>query len=64
LFATQQFDKLSDSIQLEIQKGQGPFNKSIDSAVKIGDLISLTVHGKSSSNGEYEILTLSKRNLQ
>lgn len=35
LFATQQFEKISDSVVLEIQKGQGPFNKSIDSAVKV-----------------------------
>lgn len=51
LFANQQFEKISDSVILEIQKGEGPFNKSIDSAVKIGDLISLTVHGKATSNG-------------
>lgn len=51
LFATQQFEKMSDSVILEIQRGQGPFNRSIDSAVKIGDLISLTVHGKAATKG-------------
>jgi hypothetical protein len=60
LFATQQFEKLSDSVILEIQRGQGPFNRSIDSAVKIGDLISLTVHGKATSKGRF--LTLDNNN--
>lgn len=60
LFATQQFEKLSDSVVLEIQRGEGPFNRSIDSAVKIGDLISLTVHGKAASKGKFLDLIMEK----
>ncbi|KAI6215046.1 Zona pellucida domain-containing protein [Aphelenchoides besseyi] len=49
LYANQRIEKLTESVQLEIQKGEGPFNHSINSAVKIGDMITLTVKGKAAS---------------
>jgi hypothetical protein len=49
LFATQNLEKISDSVRLEIQRGDGPHNKPIDSAVKIGEIITLTVQGRAVS---------------
>ncbi|KAI6188103.1 ZP domain-containing protein [Aphelenchoides besseyi] len=54
LYANQHFEKLTESVQLEIQKGEGPFNHSINSAVKIGDMITLTVKGKAASKDQQQ----------